>query len=209
MDLKEFESNNRNLAISQVFTLDIDSVLNDKNRFIEYLNNSKYDMILLAVTDIINELKEVYPNKELFMENFVYKTFKTTTRNKKIVKYLFSKLEKHNSLDLNLQSDTYNIEHILPENTSHTKEWWDCISGKKQDELKYRIGNLVLLEANLNRQAGNKSYEAKKVIYKESHIKSVGYILKHFKNWNEDAIISRQKHLAKTVAELWRISELD
>ena len=36
-------------------TLDIDAVLSKKEEFLNYINATEYDMLVLAVTDIINE----------------------------------------------------------------------------------------------------------------------------------------------------------
>ena len=57
-DIKEFASDAGVFAVSQVFTLDIDSVFNKKDEYIEYINklatDRKYKLVLLVVTDIIN-----------------------------------------------------------------------------------------------------------------------------------------------------------
>ena len=57
-DIKDFESDGNNFAISQVFTLDIDRVFDKKDEYIEYINklsiDRKYKLVLLVVTDIIN-----------------------------------------------------------------------------------------------------------------------------------------------------------
>ena len=56
-DIKEFESDGASFAISQVFTLDIDSILSKKDEYIEYINklskDRKYKVVLLVITDII------------------------------------------------------------------------------------------------------------------------------------------------------------
>ena len=58
IDIKEFASDAGTFAISQVFTLDIDSIFNKKEEYIDYINklatDRKYKLVLLAVTDIIN-----------------------------------------------------------------------------------------------------------------------------------------------------------
>ncbi len=55
MDFKEFSMNGNNVGIGQVFTLDIDSILSKKDEFLSYINSTNYDMLILAVTDIIKE----------------------------------------------------------------------------------------------------------------------------------------------------------
>lgn len=55
MDFKEFNIEGRRVGIGQVFTLDVDSVFNKKEEFINHINNTNYDILLLAITDIIKE----------------------------------------------------------------------------------------------------------------------------------------------------------
>lgn len=57
-DIKAFSKDDLTFAISQVFTLDIDSVFKRKQEYIDYINNlaksKNYRLVLLVVTDIIN-----------------------------------------------------------------------------------------------------------------------------------------------------------
>lgn len=55
MDFKEFNMSEKRVGIGQVFTLDIDSILSKKDNFLAYINASEYDMLVLALTDIIKE----------------------------------------------------------------------------------------------------------------------------------------------------------
>lgn len=55
MDFKEFDMSGKRVGIGQVMTLDIDAVLSKKEEFLAYINATEYDMLVLAVTDIINE----------------------------------------------------------------------------------------------------------------------------------------------------------
>lgn len=56
-DIKGFTSDDISFAVSQVFTLDIDSVLSHKDEYIQYINqlakNKNYRLVLLVITDII------------------------------------------------------------------------------------------------------------------------------------------------------------
>ena len=55
MDFKEFDMSGKRVGIGQVMTLDIDAVLSKKEEFLAYINATEFDMLVLAVTDIINE----------------------------------------------------------------------------------------------------------------------------------------------------------
>lgn len=56
-DIKGFANDDLTFAVSQVFTLDIDSILAKKEEYIDYINelakNKEYRLVLLVVTDII------------------------------------------------------------------------------------------------------------------------------------------------------------
>ena len=56
-DIKGFNSDDLDFAVSQIFTLDIDSVFEHKEEYINYINelavNREYRLVLLVVTDII------------------------------------------------------------------------------------------------------------------------------------------------------------
>lgn len=55
MDFKEFNMSEKRVGVGQVFTLDIDSILAKKDDFLDYINSSEYDMLVLALTDIMKE----------------------------------------------------------------------------------------------------------------------------------------------------------
>lgn len=58
IDIKGFSNEDINFAVSQVFTLDIDSILSKKDEYIHYINelakNREYRLVLLVITDIIH-----------------------------------------------------------------------------------------------------------------------------------------------------------
>lgn len=55
MDFKKFDMEGKNVGIGQVFTLDTDSVFAKQDQFLEYINGTDFDLLVLAVTDIIKE----------------------------------------------------------------------------------------------------------------------------------------------------------
>ena len=59
------------------------------------------------------------------------------------------------------------------------------------------FGNLILLERNLNQEAGNKTYEEKKVIYKKSKYKWVNEFCNIKSTFTENDILSRAKEMAQ------------
>ena len=55
MDFKEFNMSGNKVGIGQVMTLDIDSIFAKKDEFLSHINSTDYDMLVLAITDIIKE----------------------------------------------------------------------------------------------------------------------------------------------------------
>jgi len=55
MDFKEFDMSGKRVGIGQVFTLDIDSILAKKDDFLSHIHSTEYDILVLAITDIIKE----------------------------------------------------------------------------------------------------------------------------------------------------------
>ena len=108
-DFKKFNYNEHNVGVGQVFTTDIDFVLNNKDEYIQMLDdasvNDDYKIICLFITDIINngsymlyntkaedilkeshELDEIYEG--CYIENIV-------SRKKQIIPPILENLEKY------------------------------------------------------------------------------------------------------------------
>src|SRR5690606_16756198 len=103
---------------------------------------------------LIHELRNLYVKDDAFRAAFADKEIKTAhTRNKRIVRYILFKLEKQvSNHDYDFDSDTYNIEHILPENPG---EGWEYINDNEHEQFVYRLGNMTLLQSRTNRHLGN------------------------------------------------------
>lgn len=149
------------------------------------------------------DLEKIYVNDENFVSDFSTKQFKNTTRNHRIVKYIYSKIEfyKHQN-EISWDSDLYTIEHILPENAD---ENWGEFSDEEINRSVYRMGNLTLLEKKLNREAGILPFNEKVTLFNQSNCKLTKVLSEHYERWNEDKISARQKQLAKEAKSIWRL----
>jgi len=149
------------------------------------------------------DLERIYVNDENFVSDFSTKQFKNTTRNHKIVKYIYSRIEHHKyHHDIPLESDIYTIEHILPESAD---ESWGGFSDEEIIRSVYRLANLTLLEKRLNKEASTLPFEEKVLFFNQSNCKLTLAISEHYDSWNEDKISARQRQLAKEAKSIWRL----
>ena len=152
---------------------------------------------------VLKDLEKIYVSDDNFVSNFSTKQFKNTTRNHRIVKYIYSKIEMYKyQHDIPWDSDIYTIEHILPESAD---ENWGDFSDEEINRSVYRLGNLTLLEKKLNREADTLPYHEKVILLNQSNCKLTQVVSEHYDSWNEDKISARQKQLAKEAKSIWRL----
>lgn len=154
----------------------------------------------------IKDFQPIYVSDINFENDFATKSFKNTSRNHKIVKYLLTKIEEYKfKNEISTDSDLYNIEHILPESADET---WGEFSQEEIDRSVYRIGNMTLLEKKLNKIADTKKFGDKITFFKQSNCQITQEISENYEIWNESIISSRQRNLAKNAKSIWRVQEL-
>lgn len=100
-DLKYFQINDKKYAVSQILTLDVDSILKDKEEYIKIINNQKevkeLNLMLFVITDAIKQgsyllytdgieemIKNIYNLNEVYQGVFVPNL---TSRKKQIIPY--------------------------------------------------------------------------------------------------------------------------
>ena len=115
---------------------------------------------------------------------------KNQLRKNAITKYAIYKLEEklaeENSTSFDAVSAT--IEHIIPES-------------KEENESTLSVGNLILLEKDLNEKCKDNNLQNKLTIYKESKYHSVEAFLRDYSNNNEFSIKKRSMDIGE---ELYR-----
>lgn len=152
------------------------------------------------------ELNSVYVTDDKFVNDFSTKNFRNTSRNHKIVKYILSEIEwqKFNN-EISYESDLYTVEHILPESADSQ---WGEFSDESVERTVCRLGNLTLLEKNLNKDAGILPFSEKIKIYNKSQSQLTSTLSKEYETWNESKVSERQKQFAKMAKGIWRIAGL-
>ena len=143
---------------------------------------------------LISDLKKIRPLKEVFVDKFMEIEYK----NKDIVYYIFSRMEKYRnpSMETKINYDEVSIEHILPQNP----ELWG-LSKDKVKSFVNKLGNLSLLGRRPNGEAQNSLLKDKLKLYKESAYKItntdlVNFVKQNGNKWNEEIIKERQKEVA-------------
>lgn len=144
--------------------------------------NSKIDGHYI-LDEFANKLKSLLPKYNEFEKAFIELTFtrKKTPDNLK-TRYVLNKLNSYYA-NKEVFDDQGSVEHILPE--------------IHDDNETQNIGNLILLEQDLNGRCGNKEYSQKKSIYSESSYTEVKKFISDYETWSKIDIKNRAKKLAK------------
>lgn len=167
----------------------------------ELLNEQGKQNKHVVIDRFIKKLEEKLPNKDKFNTNFDEKLYfsSKSTKQKKLVYYILNKIElkKQNG---NMQLHNMSIEHIYPENPKANV--WKPIDEKQI----VGIGNLVLLDAELNSKIGNADYQKKKeVVLRESNIISTKEVFDRNNDWSQDNINQRRNELVDyTFEDIWK-----
>jgi hypothetical protein len=154
---------------------------------------------------VIAELQPIYPEDKVFKAAFADKSLRTTSsRNKKVVRYILFELERCCS-GANYDSDnaSYTIEHILPE---HPEQGWDTFDDRQHENSVYQLGNMTFLSAAANRELGNASFQAKQAVYAASEFTITQGLSKRYSEWTPATIASRQTWMAQQALSIWKIS---
>lgn len=69
----------------------------------------------------------------------------------------------------------------------------------------YRIGNLTLLNARINRDGADKSFADKKSLALDVSQLKINEFFKGISSWTDREIEQRQDALAKTALEVWKL----
>ena len=162
---------------------------------------------MTRASDVLACLQEIYPRDEAFKALFADKVIRTTdARNNRVVRYILCELERqHSGQDYEFDSDTFNIEHVLPQNP---QEGWEKFSDEEVDAMLYRIGNMVLLAKGANKTIGNAAYPVKRPVLLSSGFGLTKKLADDNADWTPERIAARQKALAKLAVSVWRIDQI-
>ena len=153
---------------------------------------------------VFDFLRSVYVPDEKMRQDFERLEIPTRGVGRRRVKYVLAQLETAISGHaVDADTDPGTIEHVLPENPGDV--WNESYPEDKWESGVYRIGNLTLLKASVNRDVGNGDYAGKCAAYGESVYALAREIPEMApERWTPELVAERQRRLAKTAARVWR-----
>lgn len=161
---------------------------------------------LADATVVLTAMSSIYPGDDAFHASFVEKSVRTTqSRNKRVVRYILCALEKKlNGTALDFDSDSFNLEHILPENP---EAGWEAFSEDELEALVFRLGNLTLLQKGANKDLGNAPYVQKKPVFAASSFGITRKVAEDNADWTPERLAARQNWMANQATSIWRIDQ--
>ena len=162
------------------------------------------DRVVQGPRELFELLQPIYVPDEQTQTDFTFLSIPTRGPRKRLAKYILARLEEDRSgKRCDPDTDPATIEHIMPENPGAV--WEDDFPPGTQEAVMNRIGNLTLLEANLNREVGNAGYPDKVNAYVRSRYALTTAIQEMApEEWTPPLIDQRQRQLGARVVHLWR-----
>jgi len=157
------------------------------------IKQDKHVIINCVCQDLTNKIASV-SDFSANVDNKLYYT-KDDEKQKELVKYVLIKMErKKNKHSIPIATS---IEHVYPE-TPQTMTLADS-------NLIKNIGNLVLLEDDINSKIGNKEYNEKKTyVLNKSKMITAKQLFNTYNNWKDTEIKLRRDDLIKEMYEtMW------
>jgi len=159
---------------------------------------------ITSVAGVFEAIKSIYVDDQRFQQDFARLAMDAGGQGKKVTKFILARLEADASgRACDPETDPGTVEHVLPENP--TAAWEAAIPREQWEAAIYRLGNLTLLEASLNRQLANAEYPTKRDVYSGSSYALTRQIASDApEEWTLALIDARQARLAARAVHLWR-----
>jgi uncharacterized protein with ParB-like and HNH nuclease domain len=156
-----------------------------------------------TAAELRDSLISIIPQDEVFREQFKIATVSQT----KNARYYLSSIEnykrgkQHPELLVNLNPDSVNLEHILPQNPEGN---YPTFTEEQHSSYYKRIGNLTLMKTKENNEFKSSKFSDKKKKYAESEL-WITNSLSSLTEWTINEITNRQSELAKLAVETWSL----
>ena len=203
--------NNPGNAVERLFSKisnELQESTNKESKHIAKEQTRCFDTNSKNIKDIYNE----YVNQDSFYESFMNLKYARTGNKFNINRYILEKYEYYLwetkmkvSSELNINMSNVNQEHLLPQKP---KLWG--LDQKDVDSYVNSLGNIFLIDIQLNRRMQNDILEDKMVYLKQSKLESVNSLVRRYNrknfDWNEKEIRDRLKSIADAAwNEIWKV----
>lgn len=153
---------------------------------------------------IYNELSERCPSDEEFIAAIENKRVRLNDRTRYILKRLETDYYDGEEVDL----DSVDLEHIAPRASFSAKKYSAWPSSLQATEAQFeqyrdRLGNLTLLESDMNIAIGADPFKKKRETYAQSKIQMTQKVEEDYSEWNIDKIGQRTSELAQAMVQIW------
>lgn len=146
------------------------------------------------INGLLSTLEQKKPTQEYFINKFYKLQFVNgNTTHKKLIQYIFIKLERSLRRSNEFEPSDLSLEHILSQSTTGVSK-----------EVIGSIGNLLPLGQTLN--ANVATFAAKKLVYQQSDFRVVEEFLasETQDDWTQENIVARTHSLAiRAYTEVW------
>ena len=116
----------------------------------------------------------------------------------RVLEYTAGSSDTH-ELVVNPSTDAVNLEHIMPQSREPN---WKHVTEEQHHTYVNRLGNLAILDKDLNDYAGNLPFTEKLKAFKKSNIVLTREI-SDSATWDIESIEGRQDRLAKLAVQAW------
>ena len=156
--------------------------------------------------EIVQEDREKVWTDSAFQEKMEALRFLRTKDAKTKAKLLLYALYRQEQSDLPILNRRLTLEHVLPESVEHVAGWSPHFTGDNHERYANMLGNMTLLTSSDNKgNAFNQSFENKRPTFQESAMQANRRIADN-EEWTPDAIVKRQRQLAKDACQVWKPS---
>jgi hypothetical protein len=148
-------------------------------------------------------LAPLYPDDSQFHSAFARKVIRVNSQARFILAKINDFLMANPSLRTQVDPFATDLEHILPKRYNRSWETSRRDFPGGADKYVYRLGNMTLIAAKLNRDLGNANFAAKKRVYAQDRLEITRKVLESEK-WTHEEIKNRQNWLASMACKIWR-----
>ena len=192
-----------------------DVATNQHNRIAMQLAHDLYTNADLTLTDYAARMRtrlsaahrtsdDRWPDDTEFGPRLATADFERQGAKRRFVKALLLEVERRRPGGAVLAADDMTVEHILPEELTGS---WRTHLGADADRIHadnlHRFGNLTILEAGLQPQAGAKLLADKRPVYLRSEATITRELDLVHGPWIEEAVLTRGNALFESIQQIW------